>query len=301
MDAKTKKESFAAGVLWMLGSATSLSIIGLLGKLIEKSIRLPALIFWRFFSAFVICLVILWCMGKLKGGFRTGNIKMHLLRTFFVLLAQYCFFSYIQQSTLLNAIVLLNTGPLFIPIIDRLILKKRVGRSTWVGVVVSFIGVLLILQPDTGIFSSMSLIGLMAGLSQGVSQIVFGISSRTERSEISVLYLIFLCAFFSLFPYLFLESSTWKENPVDRMQVIYWIIGLGAASVANQLFRAEAYQHGTPSRLASFLYFSVLLGGVFDFIIYGRVPNVLSAIGAVLVISGGVLKIYLRHLILKNK
>jgi drug/metabolite transporter (DMT)-like permease len=147
----------------------------------------------------------------------------------------------------------------------------------------------------------MSLIGLMAGLSQGASQIVFGISSTAERSEISVLYLIFLCAFFSLFPYLFLESSTWKENPVDRMQVIYWIIGLGVASVANQLFRAEAYQHGTPSRLASFLYFSVLLGGVFDFIIYGRVPNALSTIGAVLVISGGVLKIYLRHLILKNK
>ena len=287
--------------MWMLGSATGLSIIGLLGKLIEVKMHLPALIFWRFFTAFFICLFVLWCMGKLRGGFRTGNIKMHLLRTFFVLSAQYCFFSYIQQNTLLNAIVLLNTGPLFIPIIDCLILKKRVGRSTWIGVAVSFIGVLFILQPGSGIFSAMSLIGLLAGLSQGASQIVFGMSSTSERSELSVLYLLFLCAFLSLFPYLFLESSAWKGDVVDKIQVFYLMGGLGAASLANQLFRAEAYQHGTPSRLASFLYFSVLLGGILDFAVYGKVPNALSIVGAFLVVLGGVLKIYIRRLILKNK
>lgn len=295
-----KKESFTTGILYMLISATGLSLTGFFGKLGMEQLTLTALVFWRFFAAFILYAILLWLMGRLKDGIGFENIKIHLLRTFFVLSAQYCFYYYLHKNTLLNAVVLLNTGPLFIPVIEWGILRNKVGRSSWVGIGVSFLGVLCVLQPDKGIFSLMSLIGLLAGLSQGASQVIFGITSKKERADLGVLYLFFACALFSLIPYLFVHS-TFLEGNESIGSGIWILLFLGVASIGNQLSRAAAYQHSTASRLAPFLYFSVLLAGILDWIYFGKIPNALSIIGAGLVILGGLLKIYLRFKILQRK
>ncbi len=294
-----KKESFSSGVLFMSLSAIALAIIGFLGKIGTERFLLTSLIFWRYFTAFVVCLSTLWIMGELKGALRFSHVKGHLLRAFFVLGAQYSFFYYMEQNTLLNAAALLNTGPLFIPIIEWGILRNKVGKSSWIGVVVSFIGVLCILQPDRGIFSLTSLIGLLSGVCQGASQVIFGINSRTERSDISVLYLMFYCALFSIVPYI-MSDATWAAGHQMNFSNAILVLGLGIASLGNQLWRAVAYQHGSPSRLSSFLYFSVVLAGFLDWAAFNKIPNALSIIGAGLVILGGLLKIYLRFKILQK-
>lgn len=300
----------------MLLSATGLSVVGLLGKLGLGKLSLTGLIFWRFFASFIICLLFVHLTGRLKSGAdAAGEFQklargskspfmagwgIHLLRAFFVLSAQYSFFYYIQHNPLMNGMVLLNTGPLLIPLIEWGVMRNKVGRSTWIGVIVSFVGVLCVLQPDSGIFSLMSLVGLFAGISQGASQVVFGITAKSENPDLSVLYLFFFSALLSLVPYLLLAPS-WVIGKEGSGLALLLILSLGVASVCNQIFRAVAYQHGTPSRLSPFFYVSVLLGGLFDWTFFGNIPNTLSLIGAGLVILGGVLKICLRFSILRSK
>jgi drug/metabolite transporter (DMT)-like permease len=74
------------------------------------------------------------------------------------------------------------------------------------------------------------------------------------------------------------------------------IAALGGASILSQLTRAAAYKRGTPTGLSPFLYFSILLGGLFDWLVFDRPPNGLSLLGALLIIFGGVLKLYMRSL-----
>lgn len=287
-----KEDSFAKGVLFMLLSATGLAFVGFLGKISLNTLSLPALIFWRYFSGLLLCFTLLWIFKRLKHGLRIKNLKMHLLRAFFVFGAQYSFYYYIEKNTLLNGVVLLNTGPMFIPLIERLVLRTRVGASSWISTFASFVGVILVLQPDRGIFSPISGIGLLAGLCQGASQVVFGINSRVERSESQVLYLLLLCASFSFFTYLF--SGSIEDDRLIHGWIDLLIFFLAVATITNLMARAAAYQHGTPSRLAPFLYFSVLIAGILDWAVFGQIPNLLSLIGAGLVITGGILKIYLR-------
>ncbi len=294
-----KKESFPTGVLLTLLSATGLSLAGLLGKVGTSLLSLEAMIFWRFFVAFILCLLISWITGEFHYGFSFNNPKRHLLRAVFVFAAQYSFYYYIQRSTLLDGLVLLSLGPLFIPFIERIVMRNGIGKSTWIGLIVSCVGMLCVLQPDAGIFSSLSLVGAFAGFSQGCSQVVLGMSTRHERPRLSITYVFLFCTLFSLFPYLVLEQGT-PPHHAEKWIVGALILGLGIASVLNQLARALAYQHSTPSKLATFLYFSILLGGIFDWLFFGRIPNTLSIIGACLVIAGGVLKLYLRKVFLKN-
>jgi drug/metabolite transporter (DMT)-like permease len=286
-----KKEPFHTGVLYMLVSATGLTLTGFFGQFALQEMSLYAVIFWRFLSSLLLSFLLLGMMGQLHGLFEFANFKMHLLRAFFMLISQYTFYFYLEHHSLFNALVLLNTGPLFIPIFSRLFLKHKVTHSTWVGVIVSALGVLCVLQPNTEIFKLGSFMGLLAGVSQAASQIVFGINSKAERGDLSIFYLFLISTCVSFVPYAlgeFQGSSFTQFN--------YWLIfGLGAASLCNQLARATAYQHGSPVGLSPFLYFSILLGGFSDWLVFKTAPNFLSWIGAILVVLGGALKLYLRR------
>lgn len=287
-----QKESFVQGVIFMILSVIGLALTGLLGKFGLKYMDLTALIFWRFATSFLLCSLLLWWAGVFKHGIHVTNIKMHVFRAFFVLGTQYCYYFYLEKNSLLNAMVLLNTGPLFIPIIEWLVLRHKVGMSTWISVIIAFIGVLFVLQPDVDLFSKMSVIGLLAGIMQAASQIVFGMNSTVERSDLGVFYLFSFCSLFSVVPFLFF-GTTYPSFDVKPLWMICGLIGaLGLASLFNQLFRTVAYQHARPSRLASFMYIAVLLGGLWDWMFFNNIPNVFSILGAVLVVFGGFFKLY---------
>lgn len=295
-----KQTSFYRGVGFMMLSAAGMSLVGLFGKLGIKDLTVSALMFWRYAAASLLIFFPLLCLGRLEGALNFRHFKIQWIRAFFLLISQYCFYYYLMRSNLLNATALLNTGPVFIALIDWGILRKKVGVSTWIGTFMSFLGALLILQPDEGILSLLSLVGLLSGVSQGASQIVFGIQSeKEEKPHISILHLFSLCAVLSLIPFLFFRFEGGRG-----MQFSAWDLGiiltLGVASIVNQLFRAEAYAHGTPSRLSPYLYFAVLLAGVWDWLIFGLIPNWISLVGAAFIVLGGLLKILLRNWILSK-
>ena len=295
-----QKESFSKGVVYMLISASGLAVVGLLAKLRMEEFSVMALIFWRFLASFIFCFLFFLIKNQLKGFFNLKNIKLQLVRVFFVLGSQYSFFYYLEKNTLLNATVLLNMGPFFIPLIERCILGNKVGKSTWISIVIAFVGMLCILQPDGGIFSLMSLVGLCAGISQGASQVMFGMTSKRENSETSLLHLFLLCAVITMILYLCIPSSwTGKEEWTTASFLL--MAGMGIASMCNQFSRSIAYANASPSSLSPFFYILVVLSGLFDWIIFDNTPNILSIIGAALVFLGGAVKIYLRGYILRKK
>jgi drug/metabolite transporter (DMT)-like permease len=295
-----RKESFAIGVTFTVLSGAGIALVGLLGKLGGQEWSLQALIFWRYAAAATICTFTLWAFKRLHHIFSPGNWKLHFLRASFVLIAQYSFYYYIQRNPLLNGLVLLSLGPLFTPIIEWVATRNRIGKSTWIGLIISFLGMLLVLQPDSRIFSFISLVGILSGLSQGCSQVVFAMSAKNEKTGQSILSMFLLCAGFSLIPYLAAHTPHTTATFYAPTAILL-VLGMAAATMLNQFARVTAYKHGTPSRLATFTYFSIVLGGIFDWLIFNQVPNTLSIIGAALVIAGGISKIYFRRHFLRKK
>lgn len=285
-------KDYMSGVFFILLSAVGLSITGLLGKIGFESLTLPGMVFWRYLTGFLFCLFLFFLARKLEEGISLEAIKMQGLRALFLLGSQYCFYFFLERNSLLNAMALLNTGPLFIPIFERWILGQHIPKSAWIGIGISFVGVILVLQPNAAIFSYMSLVGLTAGFCQGASQVVFGINTKRDNSNTGVFILMFLAAFASFIPYLFTRATFTPGHHVD-IGIVLLLMGLGIASVINQFFRSEAYKRGSPSRLAAFLYFSVLLAGFYDWAFFDLAPDPLSVLGAVLIICGGLLKIYI--------
>lgn len=294
------KTSYEWGVLWMLLSATMLSCSFFFLKINIASINYFFLLLLRFSIPLIVVTLIIILFRDWKA-FKT-TIGLQISRALCVVIAQYGFAYYISKNTLLNATVLLNAAPLFIPLIEWLFLKHKPGKSTIAGALISFFGVILILRPTASLFTPLSAVGLIAAVAQASSQILFGMRPKSQSVLSGLFYLFLLTSAFSLFVFLFAEEA---EKLPDMNTVHGWlllsVILMGFATLLNQYFRGLAYRCGRPSTLATFLYFSVFVSFCFDWFFFHNIPTFLSIMGSLLVLAGGFIKIYLRAHILKKR
>ncbi|MBS0653594.1 MAG: DMT family transporter [Verrucomicrobia bacterium] len=283
------------GVLYMLLSAAGLSFFGLFVKLGTASVSFFLLTFLRFFVPFLLILpYVLWKVGIPKFS-QLGNLRLQLGRVGCILVYQYAIFYYLTKTTLLDATVLQNTAPFFIPLIEKIFMEHRIKKELILGMLISFIGVLFILRPDRGIFGSLSIIGLIAALGQAGSQVFFGMQSRAERQETNLFYLFFfssIVSFLLFFVFALLNRGIALE--IDSLmhvdQKFYWyLFALGLATISNQSFRGVAYRYARPGILAPLLYFSVIVSGLLDWVVFDNLPDRWITIGAILVVVGGII------------
>lgn len=305
-DLSKKHSSYEWGVWWMILSATCLSISFLFLKINLSYINYFFLLFLRFFIPFLIVISIILLRSRWQVLKILPRFSIQLLRCTCILVSQYAIAFYLTQNTLLNATVLLNASPLFVPLLEWIFLGHPPGKSTMIGALLAFFGVILVLQPDSSLFSSLSAIGLLAALGQAGSQVLFGLKGKKEN-VLSNLFYLFL--FTSLFSGIFLLGRLYfgiDKESAQQIENLNWIIYLNLLFMAvgtlfNQYFRGLAYRCARPSTLATFLYFSVLVSFLFDWLIFKNFPTMLSIVGGCLIILGGILKIFLRARILKKK
>ncbi len=281
----------------MLLSSGMLSFFTLFSKFGTENTSYFLLTFLRFGIPFLILLPFLLLTTPIKELFDTSNFKMHLLRVGCVLLYQYSIFYYLMHATLLDATVLQNTAPLFIPILERIFFKHRFHFKVLISIIISFVGVLCILQPDKQIFARLSIAGFLAPLGQAGSQVLYGHQARNENQKSNLFYLFFLTALLPAVVFMFSEEFLRQENSLENYSLWGWanILALGIASIFNQSLRGIAYQYGKASQLAPFLYFSLIFSAFFDWLIFERLPNILSLAGAILVIAGGIIQVYKKN------
>lgn len=284
-------------MLWMLGSASFLSLSFLAVKLSSVEVSFFLLVFGRFFISFVLYALYLACRLKLRATLPTSNLRFHLARGFTVTAGMYCLYYYITISDLLYATLFLNIAPMLIPLIERIFLKYPLGKSTVLALLVSFAGVLFIIRPTGEIFNWAILIGLSAAIFWATGQTIFGLNVHREALETSVFYFFLMGSAFSFPALFFVPLHLENFGPT----IAFLIFAMGLFTLFNQYMRGLAYTHGKPSTMATFIYFSILLSALFDWLFFHIIPTTLTLIGALLIILGGVLKVALRHYILKRK
>lgn len=286
----------------MLLSALCLSLGFLFIKFGSHDYPFFWLVFVRYFVG-LLCLTGIFLYKKiLIHTLKTRYLRIHILRGLVITSSQYCLFYYLSKSTLLNATVLMNTAPFFIPLIEYFVLGHRIGKSTIISLLVAGTGLLLILKPGGNLFEWISLYGLATGFLWAISQTIYGFTIRKEKIETSIYYVFLLGAIISI-PALFIFPVPFNTLPREAFhaQGIVILLLLGLFTLLNQYFRGTAYGFGKPTTLTTFLYASIVISGVFDWIFFRSTPDLLTIIGSFLVILGGTLKIYLRYLFLKRK
>ena len=105
--------------------------------------------------------------------------------------------------------------------------------------------------------------------------------SYTDRHH-SVLFYYFFIASVLCLP---LSLYHWKSlNEIESIQVT----AIGFLSAFGQWCFMRTFHHAKPSQLGPFCYMAVVNSGFIEWVIWGKVPDLLAWIGIALVCAGGI-------------
>ncbi len=281
------------GIIAVLAGFLFLSLVGVMIKL---ELSEGANIAWVVLIQYITGLIIISTVAS-KNNFRdlrTSKLKLHFIRGFTGILAFTCYAIAISKIPLVNAALLNNSAPLFIPIVTMIWLKNKIDEKIWWGISVGFIGIVFILDPSAGdLLKKGDLYGLAAGIILAVSYVALGQLTKTENF-ITILFFYTLTGFILSLPFALFNF------PVPPLVV--WIYGISAGIfLTGYLFLLQyAYRFVEAVKLSPLNFSVVVFTGILDWFIFGNVPGILTVIGIVLVSAGGILAITLHEKDNKN-
>ncbi len=288
-----QKPRYLTGISFMMVSTFMLAISCLVSKELTSHVTIPLLISLRFLAPL---LLLLWLgliikMPKID----LQDWKLYAMRGCFIVLTQYCLIYYLSVGSLLNATVLLSTGPLFVPIISSIVLKTKLTRKIVISLLLGFTGVLLILKPTEGIINIAAFIGLGAGFFNACSQITLHKQAKSAEPMSIIFYSYLFAAVLALIPLLTI-SFPHSVQEIQHLPAASWtlllLVAFGVLSVSNQVFRGKAYSKVRKAQsLSPFIYCVIIFSGLLGWLVYDEVPDIFGVIGIILIILGGVVMV----------
>ncbi|EPI8786404.1 DMT family transporter [Vibrio parahaemolyticus] len=280
-------------IVFMLMSTLSLSVTGLLAKQLSEALSVTMFSFLRFFLPALILLLVLIPKGiKLP---KSTELKPTLLRALCIGLSQLCFIASLQTLTLVESVVLFATGPLFMPVIEKLVWHGKIRASTVFSIVMAFSGVVLLAGTE-GEFTLRYdlLLGLAGGLFNSGSQLTLYKVSKSNMSPLEINFWAFSFAALFILPLALINDGSGllaaHSFSLSVEPRVLWLLVMSMLIINTQVFRAKAYQLASSgSQLAPLIFTNLLFTAVWQSLFFADVMSRTQIAGMGLIVLATVL------------
>lgn len=274
------RQPIAAAIAAMIASMFFFSVMAVLIKLVGDRTPLSFIIFSRSLFAFLVLIPVVAASGGLKV-LKTKKPLGHLMRAGIGLSAMVLSFWAIVVLPLANATAIGFAAPLFMTALAVPLLGERVGPRRLAAVGAGFVGILLIVKPDAGIFTTGALVALAGAVFYALAMISIRHLSRTESSVTIVFWFTCACTLATgatlLFHY---ESPTWPD--AGLLAAIGLLGGLG------QVLMTTAYRLAPVAVVGPFDYTQMVWALLFGWLIWDHLPDLQVLLGAATVVGSGI-------------
>lgn len=270
----------------MAAASTCLALLGLLSRYTRG--LPPELVTWLRFMIPGLVLITLARREDWRAVWSLAD-RPGWVRAVCVIVSQGCFVLAAMRGDLLHAVLLYNTGPLFIPLIAWLWLGERLRPAAIGGLIVGFLGVLVVLRPDARGLDGNSLVSLFGGFAMAASQVLFYRSAQHQppfRNQFKLYLQASLVGLpLALFGMTHLPAQPFAVEPPWVLTLA--LIGMAACSLGSQSLRDLAYRGmDNASTLAPLMYVAVPVSAALDWLLFGHAARASTLIGAALIIAG---------------
>lgn len=264
------------GSVWVLSAFFFMAVFGIFTKAAYLNDGALWVSFLTYASgAFLMALTILY---KGVSYFKTEHFSYHFGRAAFGVSASFLYTVSMYYVPIVDATLLFNTTPIFIPILAAVWLKQSINKSIWLAVLLGFIGIIIIIKPESDMWMQPgNLIGLASGFCLAVAYLLIK-RLRATDSSLSIVAYFFILSTLLQAPFLSVAGSF----PI--WQSCFLAILGGCALTLAQLCLVKGYEYADPSQLGVYQYTTVVFVGLFDWLYWGVVPTLWDMLGAILVV-----------------
>jgi drug/metabolite transporter (DMT)-like permease len=162
--------------------ATAAVLFGLIGIFVKLTTQMPlgSIIFYRLLFGIIAIALFFTCCGRLSELLVVQKKQYILLLGLLQAGTMLSYFFSVKHTSVSIAVLLLYTAPVYVTLLSPLLLKEYINRRSIFALVISIIGVILVILPDTfiGNVDHIYLIGLAAGLVSGLTYAGMTLASR---------------------------------------------------------------------------------------------------------------------------
>lgn len=217
---------------------------------------------------------------------RMVNVRLHLLRGALAVGLLWGFIYAVAHSSITATYSIFMFAPLMIAGLAVPILGERIVPGQWGAILVGLVGVLIMLQPGSGQWTTMGIIAALVMLGcYAASILTLRLLSHTDTTESMVFSFSVLltigAALIALSDWQPLRASDW-----------YLLLLLGLSGALGQHFVTEAFRWAPAAVVAPFEYTALLWGLMMDFVFWHVLPSTVTLLGGTIVIAAG---LYLIH------
>jgi len=235
-----------------------------------------------FFSVlFSFPLVLLFMLRNPKvGSLWPHNPTQMAIRVLAASISGFCAFYAFSVLPLAQTYALLFLTPIFITVFSIPFLGERVGAHRGVSVIIGFLGVLIVLQPNVTSFTYGHLAGFVAAIAAALNSIITRKIGQKEKTAVMLLYPLFgnFLIMGAIMPFVYVPM------PIQHLGGIALISCLGFTAM---FCIVGAYKAANASIIAPMQYSQMLWAGFFGFVLFGDRISLSFVTGAGLIILSG--------------
>lgn len=274
----------ARGIALMVLGAGLYAVMDALVKWLSDGYPVLQILFFRSLIAFVPLSVVLLRNGSLAD-LRTRRPLAHLVRSLIGFVSLASFFYAFGNMPLANVIAIGFAAPLFVTAMSMPLLGERVGPRRWMAVLAGFVGVLIMVRPDTGAFDRVALVALGATVLYALVIIQVRKMSRTESSSAIVFY-------YALISTLIAGAFMPFQWVTPGREDLALLIAVGLVGGVSQIAMTNAFRLAEVAIIAPFDYTTMIWAAALGFVVWGELPGLNVWIGVAIVTASGLYILY---------
>jgi drug/metabolite transporter (DMT)-like permease len=280
-------DTTGAGIAIMIVTTAAFAASDSTVKVIGAAVPLLALLWVRYLFQAVV-------LGVWQGRrdpralFRTGSVKLQIVRALLLLTNSACTFAGLRHLPLPVTTSLAMLAPLISTLLAALVLKDHVPRSKWAMVALGFIGMLLVVRPGGSQFTWTVVYPIGAATTFACFQVVSSHLSKRE-DPLTTNFLTGLVATIVLCALVWMDQAE-TLPALARVPATSWLLVAFMATMATlgQSLMLQALKRAPLSVLTPFSYGQLAFAALFSWVLFGQVPDTWMAIGMCVIAASGI-------------
>ncbi|MBD3790884.1 MAG: DMT family transporter [Campylobacterales bacterium] len=278
----------------MLIASLSFAVMGGFAKVVSEVLPAVEVTFFRnVFGVVLIGYAIYKSPLKQIGG-KPLLLLFRGVMGFSALLAYFYIIAYIPLG---EAVTYNKTSPIFVAIFAFLFLGERLPGSAVFAVLLGFVGILLIAQPEGGMFDKYDLLGIFSGL--GAALAYTSIRELRQYYDTRAIVMSFM-GVGTVAP-LMLMLVTPYVNPPQELDFMFaafvmpegilwfYILMMGLSATFSQIWMTKAYEHTKAGIVGTISYSNIVFALVIGIALGDPIPDIWTFLGILLVITSGLI------------
>jgi drug/metabolite transporter (DMT)-like permease len=264
------------GALLMLASTLLFALMHASIRHVADHLHAFQIAFFR--NLFGTLVLLPWLLRFGLEPFRTGRLRLHLLRVAFNLVAMMTFFYALTITPLAQVTALGFTAPIFATLLAIPILGETVRLRRWAAILLGFAGTLIILRPGVAEIGLGHIMTLVSSLAWACALMTIKALGRTEQSVTIIAYMTLLMTPLSLIPALFVWQ--WPSGGD-----LLWLIWIGVIGTLGQYLMTESLRLADTAVVMPFDFFKLVWVSLIAWLAFAEVPGLATWIGGAVIFT----------------